>query len=143
MPNQKLNFLKKISSDDHSETVSSQTLASLSDVDSICLVRECRDMEQYFYSNFTSAILQQEADTCPLPREIKNAILLRDRDLRLEQHKSRADMFIVIEVERQIGWPRLWDFALDHGPRCIDDLRNLVRVISYLPTSCLVCMPTV
>ena len=68
----KLNFLRKISSDDHSETVSSLTLASLSDdIDSVCLIRERRDLEQYFHSNFTAAILQREADTCPHPREIK------------------------------------------------------------------------
>ena len=61
----KLNFLKNISSDDHSEMVSSRTLASLSDdIDSICLIRECRDLEQYFHSKFTSAILKQEVDTC-------------------------------------------------------------------------------
>ena len=54
----KLNFLRKISSDDHSETVSSLTLASLSDdIDSVCLIRECRDLEQHFHSNFTAAIL--------------------------------------------------------------------------------------
>ena len=139
-PSIKLNFLKKISSDDHSEAVSSRTWASLSDdVDSICSVRECRDLEQYFLSNFTSAILQQEADTCPLPREIKKVILSRDRDLRLEQHKGRADMSIIVEVERQIGWPRLWDFALNHGPRCIDGLRNLVRVITFPPHALSAC----
>ena len=140
--NRKLNFLKKISSDDNSETVSSRTLASLSDdVDSICLVRECRDLEQYFHSNFTSAILQQKADTCPLPREIKKVILSRDRDLRLEQHKGRADMSIVVEVEtnwlaQTMGfctgpWPKVHQWPQKFGES------------DYLPTPCLVCMPTV
>ena len=130
----KLNFLRKISSDDHSETVSSLTLASLSDdIDSVCLIRECRDLEQHFHSNFTEAILQREADTCPHPREIKKDILSRDRDLRLAQYEGRADMSTVVEVERAIGWPRLWDLALDHGPKCIDGLRNLVRVITFPP----------
>ena len=41
--------------------------------------------------------------------------------------------------ERQIGWPRLWDFALDHGPRCIDGLRNLVRVITFPPHALSAC----
>ena len=39
----KLNFLRKISSVDHSETASSLTLTSFSDdIDSVCLIRECR-----------------------------------------------------------------------------------------------------
>ena len=130
----KLNFLRKISSDDHSETVSSLTLASLSDdIDSVCLIRECRDLEQHFHSNFTEAILQREADTCPHPRQIKKDILSRDRDLRLAQYEGRADMSTVVEVETAIGWPRLWDLALDHGPKCIDGLRNLVRVSTFPP----------
>ena len=46
----KLNFLWKISTVDHSETVSSLTLTSLSDdIDSVCLIRECRNLEQYFH----------------------------------------------------------------------------------------------
>ena len=88
------------------------------------------------------AILQQEADTCPHPREIKKDILSRDRDLRLAQYEGRADMSTVVEVERAIGWPRLWDLALDHGPKCIDGLRNLVRVITFPPhalSACLLC----
>ena len=39
----KLSFLRKMCSEDHNEAVSSRTLASLSDdLDSICLIRECR-----------------------------------------------------------------------------------------------------
>ena len=48
-------------------------------------------------------------------------------------------MSIVVEVERQIGQPRLWDFALDHGPRCINCLRNLVRVITFPPHALSAC----
>ena len=126
----KLNFFRKISSDDHSEIVSSLTLASLSD--DICLSHECQDLEKYLHSSFTAAILQREADTCPHPREIKKDILSKDHDLRLAQCEDREDTSIIVEVERAVGWPKLWDLGLpDHGPKCIDDLRNLVRVITF------------
>ena len=128
----KLNFLRKIFSDHRSETVSSLTLASLSDdINSVCLIRECQDLEQYFHSNFPAAILQREAKTCPHPREIKKDILSRDRDLRLAQCEDRADTSIIVKVVRAVGWPKLWDLALDHGPKCIGGLRNLVRVIKF------------
>ena len=42
-------------------------------------------------------------------------------------------MSIVAEMERAIGWPRLWDLALDHGLKCINGLRNLMRVITFPP----------
>ncbi len=64
-------------------------------------------MEQLFHSNLTSAILHPDADTCPHPREIKEVLKSRDRDLRLAQHVDRMDMSTVVEVERAIGWPRL------------------------------------
>ena len=51
-------------------------------------------------------------------------------------------MSIVVEVERAVGWPKLWDLALDHGPKCIDGLKNLVRVITFPPhalTACPLC----
>ena len=124
----KLNFLHKISGE-ISETVSSQTLLSLSDdIDSICLIRECRDLEEFFNLSFTSGVLDH---TCPHPREIKEEIRSRDRELKLTQHEGRADMSTIVEVERAVGWPRLWDLALDCGPKSVDGLRNLVRIITY------------
>ena len=49
----KLNFLRKISIDEYSETMSSRTLRCLSDdLDSICLIRECRDLDQFFSFRF-------------------------------------------------------------------------------------------
>ena len=136
----KLNFLGKISIDKYRETMSSWTLRSLSDdIDSVCLIRECRDLEQFFHSNFTSTILQLDADTCPRPYEIKEDLQTWDQDLRLTQHEGRADMSIVVEVERVVGWPRLWDLALDYGPKCVDGLRNLVRVVEFPPHASSAC----
>ena len=39
----------------------------------------------------------------------------------------------VVRMRTRSRWPRLWDLALDHGPKCIDGLRNLVRVITFPP----------
>ena len=120
--------------------MSAQTLASLSDdINSTCLVRECRDLEHYFGTDFTSAILQEGTDPCPHPRKIKEDISSKDRDLLLAKHKGRADMSIVVEVESEIGWPRLWDLALDNGARCIKGLRNLLRVITFPPHAMHAC----
>ena len=47
-------------------------------------------------------------------------------------------MTMVVEIEKA-GWPRLWDLVLDHGPRCVDGLRNLVRVITYPPHAVSAC----
>ena len=67
-------------------------------------------------------ILQQGADICPHSHCIKDEITTRDRDLLLTQHEPRADMYIVVEVERAIGWPRLWDLTLDMLPNVLKAL---------------------
>ena len=122
--------------------MSSRTLASLSDdLDSICLIRECRDLDNYFLSDFTSVILQREADTCPIQAVINEEILSKDRKLRLAKHEGRPDLSVVVEVEEAIGWPKLWDLALDRGPNCIHGLRNFVRIPSYLSTPCHFAVP--
>ena len=43
------------------------------------------------------------------------------------------DLSVVVEVEEAIGWPKLWDLALDRGPNCIHGLRNFVRIVTYPP----------
>ena len=48
-------------------------------------------------------------------------------------------MSIVVEVERAVGWPRLWDLALEYGPKCVDGLRNLVRVVVFPPHATSAC----
>ena len=70
---------------------------------------------------------------------IKEDLQSRDRDLRLAKHMGRVNMSIVVEVERAVGWPRLWDLALDHGPKCINGLRNLVRVFTFPPHALSAC----
>ena len=108
VPHKEIELLQKISAKDTNEVVSAQTLASLSDdINSTCLVRECRDLEHYFGTDFISAILQEGTDSCPHPHEIKEDISSKDHDLLLAKHEGRADMSIVVEVESEIGWPRL------------------------------------
>ncbi len=133
----KLNFLKRISANETSVSLSAQTLASLTDdVNSTCLARECRDLEQYFGTDFAEADLLQDTDPCPHSRDIKDEIAARNRDLLLTQHEGRANMSIVVEVERAFGWPRLWDLTLDNGAKCVEGLRNLVRVITSHSMPC-------
>ncbi len=78
----KLNFLKRISANETSVSLSAQTLASLTDdVNSTCLARECSDLERYFGTDIAEAVLLQDIDLCPHSRDIKDNIAARDRDL--------------------------------------------------------------
>ncbi len=37
----------------------------------------------------------------------------------------------VAEVAKCIGWEKLWEAALDEGPRCVWELRGLVKVLCH------------
>ena len=65
-----------------------------------------------------------------------------ETELRLAIHADSVGMAIIADVERTIGWPKLWDLALDYGPRCVDELRNLVRILTFPPhaqSACRLC----
>ena len=109
------------------------------DINSICLVRECRELEQYFGTDFASVLLTQDAGPRPCPREVKEMIEKKDRSLMLTKHAGRADMVIVAKIECEVGWPRLWNLALDGGERCVDGLKNLVCVIAFPSHATSVC----
>ena len=126
----KLNYLHKLTSEERSGNIGNETFkALLDDVESICLVRECRELERKYELDFTTAILN-DPSSCSV-HERKKAIMCKDHDLQLNIHKDREDMRFVTEVETVVGWSRLWDMALDHGYKCIDGVRNLVRVMVY------------
>ena len=95
-------------------------------------------MEQHFGVDFTSAILQDDGGSC-LHRDIKEQITVKDHEVLLSKHQGRADMSVVVEVERAIGYSRLWDLVLDNGARCIQGMKNLVRVITFPPHALNAC----
>ena len=44
----------------------------------------------------------------------------------------------VHRIAKCVGWKKLWDLALDHGPSVIKGMKNLVRVIIH-PSKCPLC----
>ena len=76
------------------------------DIGSICLVRECHDLQCLFGTSFASVIMDAD-NLCRHPKEIKEEIQSRDYELRLTTHADRINVGIVADVERTIGWARL------------------------------------
>ena len=70
-------------------------LAHCRDVDALCLVKECRELEQYFGLKFTDDIL---VDTC----------------------LQKAPF--TVEVVVRVRWSQLWDGTLDLGWKSVKSL---------------------
>ena len=99
------------------------------DVESLSLVRECRELEERYKSNYTSAILAAgDEDASNIIRNAQRSIRKKDQSLLLHKVSKYPSLHKIAEC---VGWKKLWDDALDHGPSVIKSLKNLVRVITY------------
>ena len=101
-------------------------LALSDDTASICLVRECRELEEVFGTHFIQEIL---SDNAPPIREVKDAIHERDRTKLTAKCSEKAPM--IAAVARRITWSRLWDSALDLGDKSVKGLQSLSRAMSH------------
>ena len=79
---------------------------------------ECRDLEKFFNSDF-NFVLFDDRSPQPQPREMKRIIQSKDCELSL---RLSGD-------SNSIGWPHLWDMALENREKCIEVIKNLVKVI--------------
>ena len=61
---------------------------------------------------------------------IKNAQkIINKKDQLLLQKVTKYQL--AHKITECVGWKKLWDHALDHGPSVIKGIKNLVRVITY------------
>ena len=104
-------------------------MKSLSDdPESLCLVKECRELESHFNTVFTTEILTDADSTNPT--NIKKSIKKIDKDLRLEVCALKAP-FIAQVVTAGESWPKLWDCALHLGSKHLKGLQNLTRLMAH------------
>ena len=73
-------------------------------------------------------------------REIRDAVHGCDREKLLDECEGRSDAVVVVRIEREIGWCKLWDCGRNRGPKCIAGLRALVRILTY-PVHAMNCCP--
>ena len=117
------------------------------DIESTCLVLKCLKLEDYFELKLTRPVL---AGVCALdddsepvsslsPRDLKNIIFSCDKAILLEKYAANVDTKLISEIAQVISWSKLWDQALDKGPRCVNGLKELVRIITYPSHATRVC----
>ena len=83
----KLGFLKRVMGRDTDSLSGCVVLALCNEVDSICLVRECRELEESFGTHFTEAITSK--NSCCL-RQMKKVIMEVDRRRMLERCEEKG-----------------------------------------------------
>ena len=104
--------------------------AMVDDVEALSLVKECRDLEERYGSDFTSQILNATDFTASsyVLKEAEDYIVKEDKALQLKKASKFCHLTAIAD---SVGWRKLWDLALDHEPSGIQSVKNLVRIISY------------
>ena len=119
----KLGFLMRVMAGDMDSLSRSVLLAMCDDVESICLVRECKEMEEHFGTHFTSDILK------------RNKIQSQGDEEDYHQSRQEDDCGekapMIAKVAESPGWAKLWDHTLDLGWKAVQGLKMLSRAISY------------
>ena len=122
----KLDFLQQVMERD-SGSLSGWVLETLcDDFESVCLVRECRKLEESFGTRYVDLIIGGSAATA---REMKEEIFQQDRQKLIDRCLEKAPVIAV--VAGQVGWARLWDAALDFGGKTVRGMQMLTRVMSH------------
>ena len=109
--------------------------AMVDDVEALSIVRECRELEERYNSNFATQILSADdsIESATLIREAGDFITRKDRDLLLI--KSSKSPYLC-SIAESVGWKKLWDLALDYiWSICCEGCEEL-RKNHSLPRSC-------
>ena len=109
-----------------SDTLSSRSLATpLGDIESVCLIRECHELEECLNVNLTQSLLTSETDLdMPSVTQIKKQTTNNSLSLLLGKC-SQEDTKIIADIARLVSWSKLWDLAHNEGPKCVNALRAL------------------
>ena len=95
---------------------------------SLCLVGECRELEECFGTSYTDAILASADDVSM--REVNKVVREADRVRNLERCAERAPLIAEV-VNRGRNWSRLWDATLHLGTRHTDGLQALSKMLAH------------
>jgi len=124
----KLIFLKHLLEDNAAGVGAVAMRSFVDDVDSLCLVKECRELENHFGTNFTDAVLL-DGNTVS-QRTIKKTIRGIDKEQLIRKCSGTSPCVADITIEGG-SWPKLWDTALHLGSRHTIGLRNLARLMAH------------
>ena len=124
----KLSFLYKIHSSEQS-TLSTEVFNSLTfpSIESTLLINQCRLLEQPYSQKFTDEVL---TNPDVVMRSLKEQIIKADRSLLLSEAKIHPSQSIVAEVASNMGWLKVWDTALDHGPPGTIAVLSVLKLLS-------------
>ena len=93
----------------------------LDDVSLMCPVRESRELKDYFDTSMTDSILQRSDTNI---RAVMINLKIIDKEIILRRCAEKAP--IVVDIEKSVGWTKLWDAAVELGAKHTVPIRSKV-----------------
>ena len=122
----KLGFLQRVL-DGGAELVSGRAVESCEKgVSSLCLVKECEDLEETCEVKYCRRILDGVEHW---GKEMKEKIRKQDREGLLLKCRDKAPL--IVKVEEGVGWRRLWSEVMEHKLSYTRGLQAVARLMSH------------
>ena len=55
----------------------------------------------------------------------------KDQAQRMDRCSQEDRVPVVVDIAQVVQWEKLWDAALDEGPRCIQWMKHLVKALCH------------
>ena len=107
---QKLNLLFKVTSGEESIGYHVFSSIAANNLQSLRLIQECRSLEDKLVC---CGVLHSKASL----KELKKNILKVDGDTCVSTASQHSSAALAASVSSNVSWLKLWDMALDYGPR--------------------------
>ena len=62
-------------------------------------------------------------------RSLKKRVIQADQSLLLDKAKKHPSQSLVAHVASSVGWMKIWDMTLDHGPGGTTALLSILKLI--------------
>ena len=62
-------------------------------------------------------------------RSLRKRVIQADQSLLLDKAKEHPSQSLVAHVASSVGWMKIWDMALDHGPGGTTALLSILKLI--------------
>ena len=112
-----------------SKSISSRVFvsATIADPVNVSLIQQCKMLESIIGVSLVNQCLHSPDDVLHLISTSKADLLRQDEcNLMLKGNADNHPANLIAQIADSVSWRKLWDSALDHGPRGTEQLQRIV-----------------
>ena len=142
----KLLYLHRLLTTQHNN-IAARILTTLTCIDSteIAIVQQCHFLEGLLHiekkegMSLTEKVIRMSiSDAEEVIKMVKAEVTRADHQRLIDSVESESSVALLVHIREVTTWSRIWDQALDWGPRAVEDIKSLLRLLcSYSIVYCM------